>query len=81
MYEGIEIRAIFLMTPAGLEPYYRRGEAKWHADGGKDINNPKIPWAFVKEHGKQIFTATEPPVAVVPVSPELKPKDVEQPEG
>ena len=30
---------------------------------------------------ERIFAATERPVEVVPVSPELKPKDVEQPEG
>ena len=80
-YEGIELQAVYLMEPARLEPYFSKWETKWHADGGKDINNPKIPWAFVKEHGKQIFAATEPPVEVVPAAPELKPKDVEQPEG
>lgn len=80
-YEGIELQAVYLMEPTQLEPYFTKWETKWHADGRKDINNPKIPWAFVKEHGKQIFAATERPVEVVPVSPELKPKDVERPEG
>ena len=55
VYEGIEIKTIFLMTLADLEPYYQRWEEKWHADGGKDINNPKIPLRFVKEHGRLLY--------------------------
>ena len=43
------------MTLADLEPYYQRWEEKWHADGGKDINNPKIPLRFVKEHGRLLY--------------------------
>jgi hypothetical protein len=78
---GIELQAVYLMKPAQLEPYFTKWETKWHADGCKDINNPKIPRAFVKEHGQQIFTVAERPIDAVPVSPELKPKDVEQPEG
>ena len=81
MYEGIELQAVYLLEPAQLEPYFQKWEAKWHADGRKDINNPKIPWAFVRENGKQIFAATVPPVSVVPVAPTLKPKDTEAAEG
>ena len=55
VYRGIELVSIYRLTPTDLEPSYQRWEAKWHADGGKDINNPKIPLAFVKEHGKLIF--------------------------
>ena len=54
-YEGIEIKAIFLMTPKDLEYYYKRWEEKWHADGKKDINNPKIPLKFVEEHGRLLY--------------------------
>lgn len=52
VYEGIEIKAIYLMTPDALDPYYKRWERKWHADGGKDINNPKSPLQFVGQHGR-----------------------------
>lgn len=55
VYEGIEIKTIFLMTPGDLETYYKRWEEKWHADGGKDINNPKIPLKFVEEHGRLLY--------------------------
>jgi hypothetical protein len=55
VYEGIEIKTIFLMTPEDLEPYYKRWETKWQMDGGKDINNPKIPLRFVEEHGKLLY--------------------------
>jgi hypothetical protein len=55
VYEGIEIKTIFLMTPTDLEPYYQRWEEKWHADGGKDINNPKIPLKFVEDNGTLLY--------------------------
>jgi hypothetical protein len=45
------------LTPADLEPFYQKWEAKWHSEGGKDINNPKIPLAFVMAHGALIFQA------------------------
>jgi hypothetical protein len=45
-YEGIELKEIFLMKPAAMEYWYRKWEAKWHADGGKDINNPEHPSVF-----------------------------------
>lgn len=55
VYKGIEIKAIYLMRRKDLEPYYKRWEEKWHADGGKDINNPKIQLKFVMEHGTLIY--------------------------
>ena len=56
-YEGIELKAIYSLTPSDLEPFYKKWEEKWHADGGKDINNPKIPVSYVIKHGKKIFPA------------------------
>jgi hypothetical protein len=47
VYRGIELVSIYRLTPTDLEPFYQRWEAKWHAEGGKDINNPKIPLSFV----------------------------------
>lgn len=55
IYEGIELIEIYKLTPSQLEPYYKKWEVKWHADGKKDINNPKIPLAFVVEHGELLF--------------------------
>jgi len=57
VYEGIELTAIYRMTPKDLEPYFSKWEKKWHNDGGKDINNPKIPLKFVAENGRNIFSA------------------------
>lgn len=56
-YEGIELRAIYRMTPADLEPYFTKWERKWHDSGGKDINNPKIPLKFVMDHGTLFYDA------------------------
>lgn len=55
VYRDIEILEIYHLTPTDLEPYYSKWEAKWHASGGKDINNPKIPLKYVREVGRLIF--------------------------
>ncbi|MCB2262839.1 MAG: hypothetical protein LGR52_07875 [Candidatus Thiosymbion ectosymbiont of Robbea hypermnestra] len=34
---------------------YAKWEKKWHDDGGKDINNPKIPLKYVVAHGNLIY--------------------------
>jgi hypothetical protein len=57
VYEGIKLLSIHQLTPNDLEPYYLKWETKWHDDGGKDINNPKIPLKFVIEHGTTIYKA------------------------
>lgn len=55
VYRGIELLEIYRLDPADLKHWYRKWHAKWHADGGKDINNPKIPSTYVREHGKRIY--------------------------
>jgi hypothetical protein len=59
-YQDIRLVAIYRMTPADMEFYYTKWEYKWHADGGKDINNPKIPLTYVMEKGALIW-GEEPP--------------------
>lgn len=46
VYRGIELVCIHAVEPAQLEPLFTQWEEKWHRDGGKDINNPKIPVSF-----------------------------------
>lgn len=55
VYRGIEILEIYKLTPADLEPYYIKWEKKWHNDGGKDINNPKISLKYVRQFGVQLY--------------------------
>lgn len=55
VYKGIELQQIFLLTPEQMETFYTKWEKKWHDDGGKDINNPKIPLSYVQNNGKLIF--------------------------
>ena len=55
IYEGIELQAIYLLTPDDLEFYYKKWEARWYERNGQDINNPKIPLKFVEENGKLIY--------------------------
>lgn len=59
VYEGIEIREIYRMKPTDLEAYFTAWESKWHASGGKDINNPKIPVKFVRASGKLVYSADD----------------------
>jgi transcriptional regulator with XRE-family HTH domain len=55
VYESIELKEIYRLTPKQLEPYYSAWEAKWHNDGGKDINNPKIPLKYVRTNGQKLY--------------------------
>ena len=57
VYEGIRLLFIHQLTSSDLEFYYTKWEAKWNKDGGKDINNPKIPLKYVMEHGIRIYKA------------------------
>jgi Restriction endonuclease PvuII len=52
IYRGIELSAVYLLEPTQLEELFAKWEAKWHSDGRKDINNPKIPVAFVCDNGQ-----------------------------
>jgi hypothetical protein len=45
---------------------YQSWEQKWHATGGKDINNPKVPIAFVIENGTLLY-GTPPPQPIPPI--------------
>ncbi|NVP00348.1 helix-turn-helix domain-containing protein [Photobacterium damselae subsp. damselae] len=55
VYRDIELQEIWLMKPAALEFFYDKWSTKWHKDGGKDINNPKIPLSYVRQHGKKVY--------------------------
>jgi hypothetical protein len=56
-YEAIELKEIFLLKPAVMEYWYKRWSKKWKDDGNKDINNPKVPLAFVRKHGKLLYSS------------------------
>jgi hypothetical protein len=56
VYRGIELQSLYKMTHEGLEPYLSKWEHDWHTNGGKDINNPKIPLKFVMQYGELIYT-------------------------
>ena len=51
VYEDIELIATYHLEPTDLDFYFDKWEKKWHDDGEKDINNPKIPLKYVMEHG------------------------------
>ncbi len=51
IYRGIELKAVYLLRARLLEIFFEKWERKWHEEGGKDINNPKIPASFVVDNG------------------------------
>ncbi len=55
VYSDIELLKIYQLSSSDLEFFYSKWEKKWHDDGGKDINNPKIPLTYVEEHGTQLY--------------------------
>ena len=57
IYESIELKAIYKMTPDLLEPYFDKWEKQWHEKGGRDINNPKINLKFVLNNGELFYAA------------------------
>jgi Restriction endonuclease PvuII len=59
IYRGIELVEIYRMKTSDLEFYFSKWEQKWN-ENRKDINNPKIPVKFVREHGKLIFENKSP---------------------
>ena len=56
-YEAIELREIYLLKPDAMEYWYTKWSQKWHGDGGKDINNPKVPLSYVRKHGKLLYSS------------------------
>lgn len=56
IYEGIEVKRIYQVKPEDLEEkYFSKWEEKWHKEGNKDINNPKIPLSHVITVGSLLY--------------------------
>lgn len=56
VYQGIEVQRVYLVRPEDLEEkYFTKWENKWHNEGGKDINNPKIPLSHVSSIGTLLY--------------------------
>ncbi len=53
-FKGIEIQAIYRLTPEDMEYFYTEWESKWH-EKEKDLNNPKVPLKYVMEHGELVW--------------------------
>lgn len=70
-YRGITLQAVYLLEAKQLKGFFSKWEAKWHADGGKDINNPKIPADFVVQNGTLLW-GTIPDITVPKRDPSLR---------
>lgn len=81
VFDGATPEAIWEVTPKALEPFF----AKWEAALGAldeygrperdHLNNPKIPLAYIRQHGLQVWPPQEadpgfkPPSTEVPATP------------
>lgn len=81
VYEGIELIELYSMEPDKLEPYFSKWEAKWKADGDKDINNPKIPLQFIRSTGTLFYMSPALGASAAVSGPLAKIHDIEEPEG
>jgi hypothetical protein len=60
VFQDIEMRRIYHVGTEKLAAIFDQWERKWHAEGGKDINNPKIPLTFVIEQGTEVYADGKP---------------------
>jgi Restriction endonuclease PvuII len=65
VYEGIELKAIYRLTPADLESFFSKWEDKLNS-GISHLNNPKIPLKFVVEKGQLYYKVKEPIEPILP---------------
>lgn len=56
VYRNIELDTVYFVPARDLEPFFDKWEKQWHKSR-TDINNPKIPLAFVADCGQKIFPA------------------------
>lgn len=66
LYKGIELIEVYAVSPKDLEEKFSDWERQIEEKKGEDLNNPKIPVAFVKSHGIKVY----------PVSPPIDPAEV-----
>jgi transcriptional regulator with XRE-family HTH domain len=57
VYEHIELVRIYRLTPDLLEGLFAGWEARWRTNR-RDLNNPKIPLAFVVSNGELVYERT-----------------------
>jgi len=60
IYRGIVLDEIYYMPGRHLRHYFDSWERQFHEQGGRALNNPKIPISFVREVGFLVrnFTST-----------------------
>lgn len=55
MYEGIEVVEVWRLGTNEMEHWYQVWTAKLAETGKDHLNNPKVPIAYVRQHGELIF--------------------------
>ncbi|MCA9894083.1 MAG: restriction endonuclease [Anaerolineae bacterium] len=58
VYDGIELDAIYLLTPDNLALWYDKWEQDLKQGSRNHLNNPKIPLKFVQDVGKVLYQSS-----------------------
>lgn len=62
-YHNIELRKVYIMSPKGMKPWYRKWTEQLKDPNRKHINNPKIPLWYVTSYGQVLYdAASDPPL-------------------
>ena len=71
IYDGIHLQKIYVVGNEQLEPLFSRWEEQLQTV--ESINNPKIPLAYIEEHGIKIYQEGDPypidPMTVIDTQP------------
>lgn len=71
LYDRIRLKAIYVICPEQLEPFYQKWEAALRAV--PHLNNPKIPLKYIEKHAFCVYAEGEPypvdPLTVIDTLP------------
>ncbi len=74
IYRHIQLIEFYRLTQSELTPFIDTFEARLAANGGVPLNNPKIPKAFVRQHGSRVWPIeSEEQAELMPPSSPLNP--------
>jgi len=74
IYQDITLTEIYRLTPDELSPIFDVFEERLRLNNDAPLNNPKIPIAFVKQHGTRVWPVErDEQAALMPPSSPLNP--------
>lgn len=76
IYQNITLMEIYRLTPDELSPVFDSFASRLEANKNQPLNNPKIPIAFVRQHGTRVWPVERQEQAnLMPPSSPLNPSN------